>query len=486
LLVLAIGAPAALADVQHGISFTKGCTSPTEVGDPYSCTYTAGNNVDDAQDTLTIKQIVDTVHSAGGDVTSSTVLDAAPVTPSGGASCTAPPNRVCTLPFGSRVVIGPFTFYTVTAADFAGANPLPDSATLAWNDLCDGLAAGPPPGGGNCDPNPGTVGAGSQATLVRRASQTATTIHDAAHNPVTVVESGQTVHDFVSVTTNDPSPAQPVPTGNETVDFFTNNLCTGGAAATSPPIALGANGTVDATSFQQGPLAAGFYGFEAHYAGDGTYVPSDGPCEPLQVVDANIQITPGTATNPVNTPHVLTCHVNVNDGSGQVNAPDGTTCTVSIISGPGSPASQNCTTSGGTGSCQVTITSAATGTSVIQASTDVAVGGLVLHRQTGDTNVGDGPNAQKLWVDANIQITPASATNPINTNHVLTITVNALNGTIDAGGGTATASIVSGPGSFVGSPSCTYAGAGATATCQVTITSSTAARRSYRRPPTSP
>ena len=68
-------------------------------------------------------------------------------------------------------------------------------------------------------------------------------------------------------------------------------------------------------------------------------------------------------------------------------------------------------------------------------------------------------------VDANIQISPGSATNPTGTNHVLTITVNAVGGTLGAGPHTATASIVSGPGSFVGSPSCTYTGGAATASC---------------------
>jgi len=62
----------------------------------------------------------------------------------------------------------------------------------------------------------------------------------------------------------------------------------------------------------------------------------------------------------------------------------------------------------------------------------------------------------------------------VGTNHVLTITVNAIGGTIDAGPHTATASIVSGPGSFVGSPTCTYTGGAATASCTVTITSSAA------------
>ena len=88
-------------------------------------------------------------------------------------------------------------------------------------------------------------------------------------------------------------------------------------------------------------------------------------------------------------------------------------------------------------------------------------------------------------MDANIQITPATATNAVNTNHVLTITVNALGGTIDPGPHTATAAILSGPGSFVGPNTCTYTGGAATATCTVTITSASKAPRWCRRPPTS-
>ena len=44
----------AQTNVQHGIGLTKGCTSPTKVGDPYSCSYTVTNVLDEAEDTLTI------------------------------------------------------------------------------------------------------------------------------------------------------------------------------------------------------------------------------------------------------------------------------------------------------------------------------------------------------------------------------------------------------------------------------------------------
>src|SRR5262249_36051008 len=112
-------------------------------------------------------------------------------------------------------------------------------------------------------------------------------------------------------------------------------------------------------------------------------------------VDANIQINPQNATNQVGSNHVLTVHVNVNAGlgGGYVNAPAGTLVTGTIVSGPGSFVGGNtCTTIGATGDCQLTITSSTTGTTVVKAATDVVVGGVSLHRETGDGLPGDSPN----------------------------------------------------------------------------------------------
>jgi hypothetical protein len=75
--VLGIGYATAADPINHGISFTKGCTSPTNVGAPYQCTYSVRNNVDDAMDTLTINGLTDVVHSAGGDVSSGNVFSQA-------------------------------------------------------------------------------------------------------------------------------------------------------------------------------------------------------------------------------------------------------------------------------------------------------------------------------------------------------------------------------------------------------------------------
>src|SRR5262249_3128463 len=77
---------------------------------------------------------------------------------------------------------------------------------------------------------------------------------------------------------------------------------------------------------------------------------------------------------------------------------------------------------------------------------DISVSGVTITRTTGtaaNTAAGGSDNANKVWVgNANIQISPATATNAVGTNNVLTITVNANGGTIDAGTHTATASIV--------------------------------------------
>ena len=71
-------------------------------------------------------------------------------------------------------------------------------------------------------------------------------------------------------------------------------------------------------------------------------------------VDANIQITPATANNPVSTNHTLTGHVNVNDGQGggYVNAPNGTQITFALQNSGGASAgfvgNNFCLTTGGT------------------------------------------------------------------------------------------------------------------------------------------
>jgi hypothetical protein len=294
-------------DRQHGISLTKGCVSPTSIGQPYTCAYTIRNAVDEAQDTLTIHSLVDVVHAAGGDASSGDVLSQlqltiGPFLPgfSTPPSCTGPGLTgngttipwmgvtQCTLPFGSRINVGAFSHYTVKAADFnLAGHILSDSVNVGWHDLCDDPAQ---TGNTNCSSDPPDVGAASQTIVNQLPSATTTTIHNAAHQVVLTVPVGTTVHDQVTVSGGQ---GNPMPTGNVTIDWFANGTCTGNPAATSAQLTL-VNGQVDAMSFPQGPLAAGAYGFKAHYLGDPAnpvYTPSDGACEPLHVTGATLTVT---------------------------------------------------------------------------------------------------------------------------------------------------------------------------------------------------
>src|SRR3954454_7166782 len=300
LVALAISPGIALAeDVQHGIGFTKGCASPTKVGDPYTCSYTVRNNIDDAEDTLTITSVTDVVHAASGDVNSGNIIGSVKINVLGGATCAAasgtgavgdPYQGVtsCTIPFNGRVVIQPFSHYTAQPGDFAlPSHQLKDDAFLTWQDLCNDPAG---TGNTNCDTTPPLTAASSLSLIQQLTTTTATDIHNAAHATVTTVAVGTTVHDLVTVTGQ---PGQPVPTGNVDIDWFLNGTCTGTPEAHASGLGpLAADGTFDATGFAFTVGTAGMRAFRATYLGDATYTGSTGACEPLTVVDANIQITP--------------------------------------------------------------------------------------------------------------------------------------------------------------------------------------------------
>ena len=222
------------------------------------------------------------------------------------------------------------------------------------------------------------------------SSSTALSIHDAGHDPVTVVEAGSAVHALVTVTGQ---PSSPVPTGDVTIDRFSNGSCSGDPVETGGPFALAVDGQVDATAFSS-TVGVGQRSFLAHYAGDEVYYVSDGTCEALAVVDANVQIAPTTATNAIGTNQPLTITV---DASGGLLDPGPHTATASISSGPGSfVGSPSCTYTGGgaTASCQVTVTSAVVGTTEVSATADIPVEGVVVERATGTA-------ASSVWFQPN-------------------------------------------------------------------------------------
>ena len=107
-----------------------------------------------------------------------------------------------------------------------------------------------------------------------------TELHDANEGVVAIgstVPFGSTIHDSATVTPN-------TATGTVIFKFFENGTCTEPAEATSAALPL-AGGTVDATGFAQGPLAAGDYSFLATYSGSATHAGDVADCEPFRVAE---------------------------------------------------------------------------------------------------------------------------------------------------------------------------------------------------------
>jgi hypothetical protein len=192
--------------------------------------------------------------------------------------------------------------------------------------------------------------------------------------------------------------------------------------------------------------------------------------------DARITLSPLSAINEIGQPHTFTATVqqDTTGGGTFTNAPDGTLVTFSL---PGSPAGvsfvggiNTCTTTGGSCSVQVTSTSATSAT--IHATTTLTVSGVSLTRSTGDNVSGDSADAVKHWVDANIAITPLTATNLVGQSHTFTVTVTQIpDGATPATSATLTAQVTPAPGSITDNCSGTKSFSGNTITCTIVINS---------------
>jgi hypothetical protein len=277
--VLPVAAQAPL----HGIGLAKGCETPTPIGDSYTCSFIIGNSpvFDTALDTLTITNLVDVVHAAGGDVTSPNLLPGSTLVLGGGATCNAG-QTLCTLPPNSSIELNGINLYTVQPGDFLlPGNILPDEVTVTWQAHCQ-------PGITNCPVGDQLDNTGSQSTIVKNPSNTVTSVQQGG-NAVTSVPLGTSVTDQAVVTPGPGSAPGLLPTGTVDFSFFTTGNCTGPSTASSGTI--GAGGI--ATSASSGPLTVsgatnhdGMYSFSATYLGDGSFNGSSGVCEPFIVNQA--------------------------------------------------------------------------------------------------------------------------------------------------------------------------------------------------------
>jgi hypothetical protein len=141
------------------------------------------------------------------------------------------------------------------------------------------------------------------------------------------------------------------------------------------------------------------------------------------VPNAKIEIE-ADGVNEIGKSHTFKATASVDpDETGWKPAADGTVISFSSTgSGTFDPASKTCTTSGGTGSCTIKLTSSNVGTDVVTATVTV----IGLTRSTDGVAPNSGP-ATKYWVNAYITITP-DGLNPIGEEHTFDVALTALPG----------------------------------------------------------
>ncbi|HUQ78348.1 MAG TPA: SpaA isopeptide-forming pilin-related protein [Patescibacteria group bacterium] len=151
-------------------------------------------------------------------------------------------------------------------------------------------------------------------------------------------------------------------------------------------------------------------------------------------VDAQIDLSPLTATNQVNEAHVITATVQQDDGlatggdgvDGWKVAPNSTVVTFSLNDNTAGATFvggvTSCTITNGLGTCSVSINTSTAGSVDIHATTTFDVGGLSVTRQTNGVG-NNSADANKVYVDARIRLSPLTDTNPVGAPHTVTVTV---------------------------------------------------------------
>ena len=202
----------------------------------------------------------------------------------------------------------------------------------------------------------------------------------------------------------------------------------------------------------------------------------DSPSATKTFVDANITISPSASVNEINNAHTFTVTFTA--------IPNGAPVSFGAItpSVSGSPTSSSNTCAAPTSvsanveTCTITISNSSVGTFTLGATGTVTIGtspnNPTLTRTTGDTHVGDSPNATKTFVDENITITPSTSVNEIGNAHTFTVTFTAIPNGAPVSFGTITPSVSGSPTSTTNTCSTPTVVSANVETCTITISNS--------------
>ena len=177
--------------------------------------------------------------------------------------------------------------------------------------------------------------------------------------------------------------------------------------------------TINSSSTQTCVVEATYTGkILAAFAGTQVTRTTDPDAEKVYV-DARIKINPATDTNAVGNEHAMTITLerDLGDGNGW-RAFAGQTVTAEIKSGSCEFVGANTGTTDANGQLVVKINSSTPQTCVVEADYS---GEIVSGKADTQVSLSTDPDAEKVYVDARITITPASATNEVNDPHTMII-----------------------------------------------------------------
>jgi hypothetical protein len=272
--------------ITYGVSASKGCNSPTAVGQPDVCFYVFSNTGATSGDTVILTAANDVVRNDPSDLTDGgttyngthadnllhalqLVFAAGPSGPpvctgGAGAGTVASPYvgaTSCTLPFGAAVASNPAGWYTVQAADANLPNhQLNDQVEFTWMDLCD-VHADP----GSCNPLDSNIAQAPSSTHILAVSALTTS---AAPQGGTV---GDMLTDVAHLTgvSNDAG-------GTITFHLYKavdNTKCPPGPDEVGSPVTKTVSGPGDYTSPAIRSTSAIGYVWVATYSGDANNLP---------------------------------------------------------------------------------------------------------------------------------------------------------------------------------------------------------------------
>lgn len=138
-----------------------------------------------------------------------------------------------------------------------------------------------------------------------------TSVHDAGHAVITSALPGAVVHDSAAV-----AGSGATPTGTVAFSVYLGSQTCGGTGADAGTVAL-SGGVADPSDPETVPDAG--LSYQAHYSGDGTYVPADGPCEPLAPAPLiDLSVVKAGAPDPVTLGRRITWTITVTNNGPSV------------------------------------------------------------------------------------------------------------------------------------------------------------------------